>query len=186
MKKILLIFFIILTILVCIFFAIWVEKDKTTNILDYNEYFGDKGKHNNDIFPKIIPSSAKIEQFYYYYYNPFDPNFVSYLVYTCNDKDFIEEIKRLAKLNSSKDYLIYGATGFNYPVIAVYANDNGYIYALADKENNKLIYVEIYFCNYFSDINYEKIICEEYLPINFNAKPKNPTRIHFEENLKTY
>jgi len=33
-----------------------------------------------------------------------------------------------------------------------------------------LIYVEINFCNYFSDINYEDIIDKEHLPINFDAK----------------
>lgn len=29
---------------------------------------------------------------------------------------------------------------------------------MADKDNNRLIYVEITFCDYFSDINYEEII----------------------------
>jgi len=167
----------------------WIERDKTTNIRNYNEYlgdngkyrqkrdkyFGDNGRNNNDIFPKSIPDSAKVENFYCYYYNPFEPNFVSYLVYTCSDESFIEETKRLSKLNSPKDYLIYGATGFNYPVSAVYANESGYIYALTDKENNRLIYVEINFRGYFSDINYEKIIDRKYLPINFDAKKENPT-----------
>jgi len=165
----------------------WIESDKTTNIRNYNEYFGDNGKYrqkydkyfgnngknNNDIFPKSIPDSAKVENFYYYYYNPFDANIVSYLVYTCSDEAFIEETERLSKLNSSKDYLIYGSTGFNYPISAVYANDSGYIYALADKENNRLIYVEINFRDYLSDINYEKIINKKYLPINFDAKRGN-------------
>ncbi|NKF07328.1 AAA family ATPase [Clostridium gasigenes] len=67
------------------------------------------------------------------------------------------------------------------PVCAVYADGyNGYIYALADKENNRFIYVEINFCNYFSDINYEDIIDEEYLPIDFDAKSGNSTRQAFE------
>ncbi|KIE44571.1 hypothetical protein U732_116 [Clostridium argentinense CDC 2741] len=198
--KITLIFSIILITLTLGFCAMWVERDKTTNIRDYNEYFGDSGKHrqkhdksfgNNskntdDIFPKNIPDSAKVENFYYYYYNPFDPNFVSYLVYTCSDEDFIKETERLSKIDSSKDYLIYGATGFNYPVSAVYANESGYTYALADKENKKLIYVEINFCNYFTDINYEKIINEKYLPINFDAKKGNSTqKKKHEEFMKT-
>jgi len=37
------------------------------------------------------------------------------------------------------------------------------------------------FCNYFSDIDYDDIIHEEYLPLNFDAKPGNATRIRFEE-----
>jgi len=153
-----------------------VEKDKTTDISNYSEYLGSEGKHPNDIFPNKIPDSAEVEDFTYYYYNPFDPNYVAYLVYTCNDEDYTKEIERLSKLNSSEDYLIYGATGFNYPVIAVDANEEGYIYALADKENKKLIYVGINFCNHFTDINYKKIIDEKYLPINFDAKKGNSTQ----------
>ncbi len=189
--KIILSFFIVIIIaLPLTFCAMWVERDKTTNIGDYNEYFGGNGKYrqnyvrwlgrngtnNIDIFPESTPDSAKVEDFCYYYYNPFDPNIVSYLVYTCSDEDFMEETERLSNLNSSKDYLIYGATGFNYPVIAVDANEEGYIYALADKENKKLIYVGINFCNHFTDINYKKIIDEKYLPINFDAKKGNSTQ----------
>lgn len=196
MKKILAIFLIIIAILVLIcggFIMLWVEKDKTTNISDYSKYLGQDGKHNNDIFPYNIPNSARIEDFCYYYYNPFDSNYVSYLVYSCNDKDYIKETERLSKIKSSEDYLIYSTTGFNYPVCAVYANKyshngrdihDGYIYALADKENNKLIYVEIKFCNHFSDINYEDIIDKKYLPINFNAKSKNPTKLEFEKSIQ--
>ncbi|MCY6483957.1 hypothetical protein OW763_06290 [Clostridium aestuarii] len=180
MKKILVILGIILTVLICSLCKMWTISDKTTDISNYSKYFGNQGGHSNDIFPKSIPDSAEIEDFCYYYYNPFDPNFVSYLVYNCNDEDFIEETERLSKLNSSRDYLIYGATGFNYPVSAVYADSySGYIYALADKENNRLIYVEITLCNHFSDIDYEKIIDKEHLPINFDAKfdvkPRNLT-----------
>jgi len=88
----------------------------------------------------------------------------------------MEETGRLSKLNSDKDYLIYGSTGFNYQVSAVYANDSGYIYALADKENKKLIYVGISFTDNFTDINYKKIIDEKYLPINFDAEGGNSTQ----------
>lgn len=160
------------------------ERDKTTNITNYSKYFGENGKHRNDIFPNVIPSSAKVEDFYYYYFNPFDPNYVSYLVYSCNDEDFNKETERLSTLTSSKDCLIYGATGFNYPACAVYADKyKGYIYALADKENNKLIYVEIDFCNYFSDIKYEDIINKEHLPIDFNAKDGNPVQQQFHKSI---
>lgn len=161
---------------------LWKDEYKTTNISNYNEYLGQDGKHSNDIFPHNIPDSAEIEDFCYYYYNPFDPNYVSYLVYSCNDEDYSKEMERLSKLNSSEDYLIYGATGFNYPVCAVYADNQGYIYALTDKTNNKIIYVEIKFCNYFSDINYDEIINKDYLPIDFNEKPGNPTRTAYEKS----
>jgi len=184
MKKILLIFSIMITMLICsgCGMSLTGKKDKTTNISDYSKYLGQDGKHNNDIFPYSIPNSAEIEGFCYYYDDSFDPNYVSYLVYSCNDEDYMKETERLSKLHSSEDYLIYGATGFNYPICAVYVDSyQGYIYALADKENNKLIYVEINFCNYFSHINYENIIDKKYLPIDFNAKSGNPTRRAFEE-----
>jgi hypothetical protein len=185
MRKILLCFLIIVAI---ISFSgcgtvLLGEKYKTTNISNYSKYFGQDGQHNNEIFPYKVPSSAKIEEFCYYYYDPFDPNYVSYLVYSCNDEDYKTEIDRLAKLDSSKNYLIYSATGFNYPVCAVYADSyKGYIYALTDKQYNKLIYVEINFCNYFSDIDYEKIIDNKYRPIDFDAKPGNPTQQGFKES----
>jgi len=184
MKKILVLFLIIITI--SLFTAcgmLFTEKDTATDISDYSEYLGNGWKHANDIFPSSIPASAEIKDFYYEYYNPFDPNYVVYLVYSCNDEDYMKEIERLSKLPSSKDYLIFGATGFNYPVCAVSANsNNGYIYALTDKQNNKLIYVEIKFCNYFSDINYEDIVDKKYLPIDFNAKSKNPTQLNFRKS----
>lgn len=53
--------------------------------------------------------------------------------------------------------------------------------ALADKDNNRLIYVEITFCDYFSDINYEEIIDKEYLPKGFDAKLGNSTRQAFDK-----
>ncbi|WP_252235705.1 hypothetical protein [Clostridium sp. ZS1] len=187
MKNILLIPLSIIAIIITLFMALfmsWTEKYKTTNISDYSKYLGQDGEHNNSIFPYNIPSSAKIQDFCYYYYNPFDPNYVSYLVYSCDDVDYAKETERLSKLESSKDYLIYGATGFKYPVCAVYADSyNGYIYALADKENNRLIYVEINFCNYLSDIDYEEIIDKQYLPIDFNAKSGNPTQQAYQESL---
>lgn len=185
MKKILLtLLIVIITTIVGIglIFLILVEKEKTTNISDYNKYFGNDRKHKNDIFPKTIPSSTQIEDFCYYYYNPFDPNYVSYLIYTCSDEDYIKESERLSKITSSKDYLIYSSTGFSYPICAVYADSySGYIYALTDKENKKFIYVEIKFCDYISDIDYEKIIDKKYLPINFDANKGNATRKTFEE-----
>lgn len=56
---------------------------------------------------------------------------------------------------------------------------------MADKENNRLIYVGINFCDYFTDINYKKIIDEKYLPINFNAKIGNSTqKKKHEESVK--
>ncbi len=162
-------------------------NDKVTDIAHYSEYLGSKGKHSeeylikNDIFPDSIPESARVESFSYYYSELWDPNCVAYLVYTCNEAEYAAEVKRLSGLNSNRDYLIYGAKGFNYPVCAIYtAKSYGYVYALADEKNNRLIYVEITYCNFFSDIDYEKIIDKKYLPIDFDAKKGNATRKAFD------
>ena len=159
----------------------WVEEKQTSNIREYQEIFAEEGYHPNDLFPKEVLSSADVEEFEFYYYNPFDPNYLSYLVYTCNDEEYASEVERLSKLASSENHLIYEATEFTYPVLAVYADDySGYTYVLGDDSSNRLIYVELYYCNYFSDIDYEKYIKNEHLPIGFNAKPKNNTRLQFE------
>ncbi|MDP4179581.1 MAG: hypothetical protein Q8942_00635 [Bacillota bacterium] len=166
-------------------------KEETANVSDYSLYFGLGGKHDkaylikNDIFPEAIPSTANVEKFQYCYYNSFDPNYVCYLVYTCDDDEYKAERERLSKIRSSDKYLIYGATGFNYPVCAVHADSyNGYVYALSDEKNKRFIYVEISFCNYFCDVDYTKIISKEFLPIGFDAMQGNATRKRFEEKNK--
>jgi hypothetical protein len=181
----------VLVLILLLSSCVKVEKQETTKVSEYSSYFGSGGKHENayliknNIFPETIPTTANVEKFHYFYYNPFDPNYVCYLVYTCDDDEYKSERKRLSKIQSSDDYLIYGATGFNYPICAVYADSyNGYVYALSDENNKRFIYVEISFCNYFSDIEYTKIISEEYLPIGFDAKQGNATRKRFEEKNK--
>ncbi|MBR0414256.1 MAG: hypothetical protein IJI67_04205 [Clostridia bacterium] len=54
---------------------------------------------------------------------------------------------------------------------------NGFVYAIKDNavtETNRVIYVEIIFCNYFLDLEYEKYIPQKYLPPGFNAHMDNP------------
>lgn len=178
-------------------FTHWVEKNVVTDIGAYESYFGAKGIHRNrdtevqkktgesylvlsDIFPEQLPDSAEVEEFYYEYYNPWDPCYLSFLVYHCDEDDYEAETERLKEIPMPVDYLIYGATEFPYPLLAVYADDyNGYLYAMGDEAQRKIIYVELTFCNYFTDIDYEKVIPQKYLPLGFNVKKGNPT---WEEN----
>jgi len=53
---------------------------------------------------------------------------------------------------------------------------NGFVYALTDGKS-KIIYVELIFCNYIMDLDYENEIPKEYLPDNFDATENNPYRI---------
>lgn len=165
----------------------WVEKNIVTDIEDYEAYFGAQGIHRtkntsklkktsesylviDNIFPQKLPESAEVEDFYYEYYNPWDPCYLSYLVYSCDENDYKAEAERLQQIPQPTDYLIYGATDFPYPLLAVNASDYGYIYALADEAQQKLIYVELTFCNRFTDIDYEKVIPQKYLPLGFDAQ----------------
>ena len=156
------------------------STDKVTDISQYEKYLGAEGKYKehfntyNNIFPDVIPEKAEVKDFIYYYYNPWDACYMGYLVYSCDADTYKAEYERLKALSSSEDIYIYGATEFPYELCTVYADDYyGYIYALADEANHQFIYVELQFCNGFSDIDYEKYIPKEHLPKGFSAKPEN-------------
>lgn len=155
------------------------STEKVTDISQYEKYLGVNGKYKehygtyNDIFPDVIPENVEVKDFIYYYHNPWDACYMGYLVYSCDEAMYTAEIDRLKALPSSENMYIYGATEFPYELCAVYADDYyGYIYALADEANHQLIYVELQFCNGFSDIDYEKYIPQKHLPTGFSAKSK--------------
>lgn len=160
---------------------------KNEDIGQYETILGKDGKYKNnyiaynDIFPDEMPDSAAVEAFYYEYYNPWDANYLGYLVYHCDAEDYMAEYERLKQIESSETYDDYGTLIFPYELCAVYASSYGLIYALADNVNSRFIYVELEFCNYFTDIIYEDIVDEKYLPEGFDAKPGNPTRKAFDE-----
>lgn len=185
-------------------FTHWTVKNVVTDIGEYETYFGPQGIHRtkntdawektresylviSDIFPERLPVSAETEDFYYEYYNSWDPCYLSYLVYRCNETDYEAETERLKDISMPEDYLIYGAVEFPYPLLAVYASDIGYIYAMADEAQKKIIYVELTFYNFFTDIDYEKVIPEKYLPLGFDAKMDNPfmQRYHSVSSTRT-
>lgn len=170
--------FVVVIVIVLILITVWQNSinDRTANISKDEEYLGKEGKykenfgHYNNVFPNEIPESADVKKFYYRYYNPWDPCYLGYLVYTCDEEDYRKEYERLSEIRTSKNMYIYGAESFSYDLCAVYADpDHGYIYALADEENMRFIYIELQFCNGFTDINYRKIIDEVYLPEGFDA-----------------
>lgn len=154
-------------------------QDSTKDIGKYEKYLGAEGKFKehsnryNDIFPDVIPKSAKVERFCYDYYNLWEPCYLGYLVYTCNDEEYRTEYDRLKKIDSTENKYIDGAISFPYELCAVYAdNNNGYIYAVTDNNNKRFIYIELQYHDHFTDIDYEKIIDAKYLPTGFSAKIK--------------
>lgn len=182
------------------FITHWTERNIVTDIGEYESYFGAQGIHrtkNTDvwkktgesymvpsgIFPEELPETAKVEDFYYEYYNPWDPCYLSYLVYRCDEEDYEAEAGRLRKIPMPEQYLIYGATEFPYPLLAVDASDLGYLYAMGDEEQGRIIYVELTFYNDYTDIEYGNIIPKKYLPIGFDANRDNPTYLEHKAKI---
>ena len=52
----------------------------------------------------------------------------------------------------------------------------GFTYCLSDADNHRLIYVQIYHCNYFSDIDYTRYIAKDHLPLGYDATGGNEYR----------
>ena len=104
--------------------------------------------------------------------------YLSYLVVEYDDKSYEEEIQRLEQYDSKEYKGYFGTRGFRdkYRLLAIEVDpDYGLIYALGE-ENNQIIYVELIFCNYFYDIDFQNEIDIQYLPIGFDATPDNEYR----------
>lgn len=191
-------------LVICLFLVtdFFVEKDKAERIEDYETYMAVPDAHHNPfaphgkvewIFPRSIPEGAHVNDFYYEYYNPWDPNYVIYLDITYDEDAYEKERDRITtKCGMPLDrtrYLVYGSEGFYYPVISAEGNSKGILYALTDEKARRIMYVEFAFCNYFCDIDYEPIIPPELLPAGFDAGKNNPTRRKFlvvQKGLRIY
>lgn len=167
------------------------QVELNTDISLYNEYMGtgarreyrNKRDMDESIFPAQITEDMHVTDYKMVYYNPWDPQWLSYLVVDYDDAAWEEEMTRLDNYASTAYMGYYGATGFSqYDLLAVCADEGygGLVYALADPNSQCIIYVEIIFCNYFMDIDYEEYIAKEYLPDGFDAMPGNSIRRKFD------
>lgn len=157
-----------------------VEVD--TNILNYNNYIGknaidnykDKWGMDESIFPQKIGRETEMIDYKMVYYNPWDAEYLSYLVVAYDKENYKKEIKRLENYHSTSYIGYYSVTGFSkYKLLAINADPyQGFVYALTDNIN-KIIYVELIFCDYEYDIDYKKYINIDYLPDNFDATINN-------------
>lgn len=154
------------------------------NVNDYLKYhsgpqaeteYQNKWDMDETIWPEKITPDMTIEDYKMVYYNPWDKQFLGYLTVKYDAGNYDEEVKRLKDYDSTAYLGYYGVTGFeDYELLAMYADSyQGFVYALTDGKD-KIIYVEIIFCNYFMDLDYEKYIPENYLPEGFDAKMDNP------------
>ena len=110
-------------------------------------------------------------------YNPWDAQYLGYLVMDYSDEDYAAEAARL-KDYPSTDYVGYYSVieEHTYELLAVYADEyNGFVYALTDG-NHRIIYAEEILCNYYMDLDYMEYIPQEYLLDGFDASKDNPYR----------
>lgn len=163
-----------------LFISSFISNPKVnTNITKYEKYIGEnakkeyKNKMNIDesIFPKSITKDMSVKDYKMVYDNPWDPQYLSYLVIKYDEDTYKNEVKRLETYKSDKYIGIYGARGFDsqYKLLAMNADSYyGFVYALTNQKDT-IVYVEILFCNYFMDFDYKDYIKKEYLPIGFNV-----------------
>lgn len=145
--------------------------------------YRDKLNMDESIFPEQITGDMQVADYKMVYYNPWDPQWLSYLVVDYDDSAWENELDRLKNYDSTEYIGYYGTTGFSqYDLLAIYAGEEyeGLVYALADLNSQQVIYVEIIFCNYFMDIDYEEYIADDYLPDGFDATNHNSIRRKYD------
>ena len=164
-----------------------------TDISEYNNLIGEKAKKefankwgmNENILPSKIEDSYYVQDFKFVYYNPWDAQYLTYLVIDFNNEDYSKELDRLNQYGIESYEGIYDVKGFpNYRLLAMDSDPYyGFIYAMTD-DNNRIIYVELIFCNNFMDLDYDEYIKKEYLPDGFNAKLDNPYSKRYSEQYE--
>jgi hypothetical protein len=126
----------------------------TRNVAEYGVYTGHSGAEQEGfftpraIFPKELPSSATVEDYYYFCNNGglFDNSYQLYLVCSYDADDFAREKERLESLKVTFKGETHTPTvtdtGFNYrAVVAMFNDQNSFEYALLDGEARRIVYV---------------------------------------------
>ena len=160
------------------------KVEEYSAVSQYNRFMGENADEeyrskwgmDETIFPDSITADMNVQDYKMVYYNPWDAQYLSYLVVEYDEAQYEAEVKRLKEYASTEYKGIYGAEGFDekYELLAMYADDyQGFVYALTDKQDT-IVYVEMIFCNYFMDLDYKEYIKEEYLPVGFDATVNNP------------
>ena len=155
------------------------EIYEDTDVSHYLWYMGEDAKEeyshkwgmDESIFPEEITSEMNVTDYKMVYYDPWDAQYLSYLVVDYDEEHYLPELNRLKNYDSTEYRGYFGAEGFaeGYTLLAMEAHpDFGLIYALSG-EDNQIIYVELIFCNYFMDIDYKNMIRGDYLPTGFDA-----------------
>lgn len=162
------------------------EIYEDTDVSHFTRYMGENAEKEyinkwgmkEDIFPGEITENMKVTDYKMVYYNPWDAQYLSYLVVEYDEEAYAAEAKRLKNYASTEYLGYYGAEGFSegYTLLAMEADSYyGFVYALETGER-QIVYVELIFCNYFMDLDYKEMIPAEYLPTGFDAAKENAYR----------
>lgn len=162
------------------------EIHEDTDVSHYARYMGEKAEKEyvnkwgmkEDIFPGQITEKMQVADYKMVYYNPWDAQYLSYLVVEYDEEAYAAEAERLKNYGSTEYLGYYGAEGFpeGYTLLAMEADPYyGFVYALETGER-QIVYVELIFCNYFMDLDYEEMIPAEFLPTGFDATKENAYR----------
>lgn len=174
-----------------LFYSVVSAKEEVyDDISTYSEYMTfdksaakwTKWGMDETIWPKMITDDMKVADFKMVYYNPWDAQYLGYLVVDYPAKAYDPEVKRLKEYPST-DYIGYYSVKEEktYDLLAVNADEyQGFVYALTDGKG-RIIYAEEIFCNYMMDLDYDKYIPKEYLLDGFDATEGNTYR---KEKLK--
>ncbi len=160
------------------------------DISDYSEYMTfdkstakwTKWGMDETIWPERITDNMKVSDFKMVYYNPWDAQYLGYLVVDYPAKEYDAEVKRLNEYPST-DYIGYYSVKEEktYDLLAVNADEyQGFVYAITDGKG-RIIYAEEIFCNYMMDLDYKTYIPKDYLLDGFDATEGNPYK---KEKLK--
>ena len=89
-----------------------------------------------------------VQDYLLIYYNPFDANYLGYLMVDYDTEAYEEEVARLTSGPSTEYIGRYGVTAFeDYELLAINASEFGFIYAMTDEEDT-IIYVALLFPGY--------------------------------------
>lgn len=92
---------------------------------------------DESIWPSKIDDVSDVVDYKMVYYNPWDAQYLGYLVIDYTPDDYASEISRLKEYPST-DYIGYYSVieEKTYELLAIYADEyNGFVYALTDGKN---------------------------------------------------
>ncbi len=157
------------------------------DVTNYSDYIGadcnmEYGKNRTGqfvVFPEKISPQMYVQDFRYVYYNPWDPQYVSYLTVEYKDAEaYGKELKRLQTIGVEEYEGLYSVTGEpeGYDLVAMDQDRYyGFVYAMVPESGEmRITYVGIMFCNYFLDLDIHEYMKEEYLLPGFDATLDNP------------